>query len=212
VRARPGGFALRSKRGPARKTADSAERRCRCPTVVAQPGAAKLQQLHHVPVMLRCSGAGPPARSHQSAVCGVSVHGEISLFFGLSPGEDAFLRRRRPRLLVTSRGRAASRAGGTTREAVTSEQGREVSEQVSAIGGGPGVGCRQQVGQQVAADGSSREVGHPEYVFRLYSGRVRSKGTSRGLPFWRAHLPRRPAYECSPLRRSTRPDPGDEHR
>ena len=62
VRARPGGFALWSKRGPARKTADSAERRCRCPTVVAQPGAAKLQQLHHVPVMLRCSGAGPPAR------------------------------------------------------------------------------------------------------------------------------------------------------
>ncbi len=30
--------------------------------VVAQPGAAKLQQLHHVPVMLRCSGADPPAR------------------------------------------------------------------------------------------------------------------------------------------------------
>jgi hypothetical protein len=62
VRAHHGGFALRSKRGPATKSVDSAERSCRCPTVVAQPGAAKLQQLHHVPVMLRCSGADPPAR------------------------------------------------------------------------------------------------------------------------------------------------------
>ena len=82
VRTRPRGFALRSKRGPARKTADSAERRCRCPTVVAQPGAAKLQQLHHVPVMLRCSGAGPPARSHQSAVrTRLSSWGDFPIFW-----------------------------------------------------------------------------------------------------------------------------------
>jgi hypothetical protein len=81
VRARPGGFALWSKRGPAGKTADSAERRCRCPTVVAQPGAAKPQQLHHVPVMLRCSGAGPPARSHKSAVRSrLSSWGDFPIF------------------------------------------------------------------------------------------------------------------------------------
>ena len=61
---------------------DSAERRCRCPTVVAQPGAAKLQQLHHVPVMLRCSGAGPPARSHQSAVrTRLSSWGDFPIFW-----------------------------------------------------------------------------------------------------------------------------------
>src|ERR1700727_324868 len=89
VRARPGGFALRSKRGPARKTADSAERRSRCPTVVAQPGAAKLPQLHHVPVMLRCSGAGPPRAEISLRSEPVSVHGEISLFFKSSPSEDA---------------------------------------------------------------------------------------------------------------------------
>ena len=82
--ARPGGFALWSKRGPARKTEDSAERRCRCPTVVAQPGAAKLQQQHHVPVMLRCSGADPPARSHQSAVrTRLSSWGDFPIFSSL---------------------------------------------------------------------------------------------------------------------------------
>ena len=57
------------------------ERRCRCPTVVAQPGAAKLQQLHHVPVMLRCSGAGPPARFDKSAVrTRLSSWGDFPIF------------------------------------------------------------------------------------------------------------------------------------
>jgi hypothetical protein len=52
-----------------------------CPTVVAQPGAAKLQQPHHVPVMLRCSAAGPPARSHQSAVrTRLSSWGDFPIF------------------------------------------------------------------------------------------------------------------------------------
>jgi hypothetical protein len=75
------GSRLASKRGPARKTADPAERRCRYPTAVALPGAAKLQQLHHVPVMLRCSGAGPPARSHQSAVrTRLSSWGDFPIF------------------------------------------------------------------------------------------------------------------------------------
>jgi hypothetical protein len=86
VCAQPDGFALRSKRGPARKIADCADRRCRCPTVVAQPGAAKLQQLHHVPVMLRCSGADPPARSHQSAVCTrLSSWGDFPIFWVMPP-------------------------------------------------------------------------------------------------------------------------------
>ena len=82
MRPRPGGFALWSKRGPARKTVDSAARRCRCPTVVAQPGAAKLQQLHHVPVMLRCSGADPPALGDKSAVrTRLSSWGDFPIFW-----------------------------------------------------------------------------------------------------------------------------------
>ena len=97
ARAHPGGFALRSKRGPPRKTADGAERGCRCPTVVAQPGAAKLQQLHHVPVMLRRSGADPPARLHQSAVCTrLSSWGDFPIFWVVA--HSGYRRRPRGRL------------------------------------------------------------------------------------------------------------------
>jgi hypothetical protein len=56
----------------------------------------------------------------------------------------------------------------------------------------------------------------PESTLRMFSAYTPAvcaqKTTSRGLPFWRAHLPRRLRHECSPLRRSTLPDPGDEHR